>query len=86
MTTRQTPPDYSQPGGVSRLRATIIACITLDEGACIMCYDCGHVFVDSKPLSDESQPIDNVTLSKALYYHICAIGRKPDRVVKRHGR
>lgn len=58
------------------MRATIIACLTTDEGACIMCADCGHIFAESKPLSDESQPTDNVTLSKALWYHMCAMGRR----------
>lgn len=75
------PANTSAPLGVSQggactLRATIIACLTNDEGACIMCADCGHIFAEAKPLSDESQPIDNVTLSRALYYHMCAIGRR----------
>lgn len=63
-------------GGVRSLRATILACRTTDEGACIMCADCGHIFAESKPLSDESVSIDNVTLAKALWYHMCAIGRR----------
>ena len=68
------------------MRATIIASICNDEGACIMCADCGHIFAASKPLSDESEQIDNVTLSKALWYHICALGRRPERKVKSRGR
>jgi hypothetical protein len=60
------------------LRATIIACICTDEGACIMCADCGHIFAESRPLSDQSVPVDNVTLSRALWYHMCELGiRKP---------
>lgn len=73
----EAPPASRSPGGASRLRATIIASTCTDDGVCIMCADCGHVFVPSKPLSDESQQVDNVTLSKALFYHICALGRVP---------
>lgn len=51
-----------------------------------MCTKCGHVFADSKPLSDESEPIDNVDLAKALYLHDCAEeGQVPDEV-PRYGR
>lgn len=38
-----------------------------------MCQDCGHIFVESKPLSDESEPAQNSPLAKALYYHCCKI-------------
>lgn len=51
-----------------------------------MCADCGHIFVKSKPLSDESEPIDNTVLSKALWYHICAIGRTEWQKAGRRGR
>lgn len=67
------------------MQATIIACMTQSEGVCIMCAECGHIFVDGKPLSDESEPIANNELSKALWYHICAMGRRPERVVRSHG-
>jgi len=60
------------------LRSAIIASTCNDEGACIMCRDCGHIFASSVAFTDESQPVDNVTLAKALYYHMCTIGRKPD--------
>lgn len=79
MTASQAPPGKSSPGGVSVLRTTIIACLTQGEGAAIMCADCGYVFAAGKPFTDESEGIDNVSLSKALYYHMCAIGRRPDR-------
>lgn len=79
MTAPQSAPPAHSGGGVSRLRATIIASICSDEGACIMCADCGHIFVPSKPLSDESEPIDNSTLSKALWYHLCAMERRDRR-------
>lgn len=78
MTAQQSAPLGVSQGGARSLRATIIACLTTDEGACIMCADCGHIFAESKPLSDESQPTDNVTLSKALWYHLCAMGRRKD--------
>lgn len=45
-----------------------------------MCADCGHMFVLPVPLSDESEEADNVALSKALFYHMCALPkREPQR-------
>lgn len=41
-----------------------------------MCADCGHIFVQSVPLSDESEGVANNTLAKALYYHMCSMQRK----------
>jgi hypothetical protein len=51
-----------------------------------MCTVCGHVFVDGDPFTDESHEIDSVTLARALYYHRCDMGRRPERVVKSRGR
>jgi hypothetical protein len=76
MTAPQNTPQAHSAGGVRTLRATILACRTQDDGACIMCADCGHIFVPSKPLTGESEETDNVTLAKALWYHMCATGRK----------
>lgn len=76
----------NQGDGASRLRNTIIACKTSDEGACIMCAECGHQFVESNPLTGESQEIDNVTLSKALFSHMCAIGRRQPKRWQSHAR
>jgi hypothetical protein len=86
MTASQSTPHGLSVGGARTLRATIIACLTNDEGACLMCADCGHMFIEPKPLSDESQPVDNVTLSKALWYHMCAIGRGQEGRGVRNGR
>lgn len=61
------------------MRTTIIAGLCGDQGVSIMCADCGHIFVESNPLSDESMPIDNVSLAYVLYYHMCPIGRRPDK-------
>jgi hypothetical protein len=85
MATPNTPQAPSL-GGVSRLRATIIACVTGDMGCCLMCADCGHLFMESKPLSGESQPRDNSTLAKELWRHICAIDTRPDGKGARHAR
>jgi hypothetical protein len=41
-----------------------------------MCAECGHIFVESVPLSDESEEADNVDLSKALFYHMCAFPKR----------
>lgn len=72
-TSRGHLPSLHSGGGVSRLRCDIIASTCSDMGACIMCARCGHVFLPSKPLSDESEPGDNVELAKALYYHMCTM-------------
>jgi hypothetical protein len=46
-----------------------------------MCADCGHIFAEPVPLSDESVEVDNVQLSRDLFYHMCAL---PKRVTPRH--
>lgn len=85
MSHRQAPPLADARGGASHLQAAIIASLTTDEGACIMCADCGHIFAQSVPLSDESQPVPNTVLARELYYHICALGRRAPRQENRHG-
>jgi len=57
--------------GAAAVHSTVIAQLTQDEGAAITCASCGHIYVPSKPLSDESQPIDNLQLARDLWYHQC---------------
>lgn len=64
----------------------IIACTSDAGNCCIMCTKCGHVFIDGEPFTDESHEIDSVVLAKALYYHRCDFGRKPERVVRSRGK
>lgn len=85
-TNGQSPPPDTTGGGAAVLRATIIASTCNDEGACIMCADCGHVFADSKPFTDESVGRVNTELARELWYHMCAMGRRPERKVKSRGR
>jgi hypothetical protein len=76
MTHSDTPLPASPGRGASGLRCRIIAALCQNDGVCIMCLECGHIFVDSKPLSDESHEVDNVELSKSLYYHLCAMPKR----------
>lgn len=69
--------------GSGTLRSPIIASATNDCGAAILCDTCGHIFAESVPLTDQSEPVDNVTLAKDVYYHVCALGRKPDATKQR---
>lgn len=57
--------------GAAAVHSTVIAEICQDEGAAITCAICGHIYVPSKPLSDQSQPIDNLELAMALWNHQC---------------
>jgi hypothetical protein len=80
-TTSGTLPGMSGEGSAA-YKTRIIACKCNDEGVCIMCADCGHIFVPSVPLSDESEAILNTDLSRALFYHMCTMPRAhPRRVV-----
>lgn len=83
MSQASQPARESWRAGSGTLRSPIIACVTQDCGAAIMCDTCGHIFAESVPLTDQSEPVDNVTLAKAIYYHQCALGRRPD-AVKNH--
>jgi len=73
-------------GGASGLQTAIIASVCQDGGACIMCRDCGHVFVPSNPLSGESQRAANNDLARRLWYHMCPIDNRSDGKVAHHGR
>lgn len=73
MTVRPRATASDTGGRTGTLRSPIIANRCNDEGVCLMCGRCGHVFLPSIPLNDESEELDNVTLSKNLYYHACTI-------------
>lgn len=83
MTTAAPPPWRHSGGGADALRSTIIASATTDCGASLMCADCGHEFLKSIPLSDESEPAYNDKLARDLYYHMCALGRRAQPRSKR---
>lgn len=68
------------------MRTAIIASTCSDMGACLMCDACGHVFLPSKPLSDMSEPLDNITLGRALINHACSIRSKEQNRRLRGGR
>lgn len=57
--------------GAAAIHSVVIAEICQDEGAAISCAVCGHIYVPSKPLSDQSQPIDNLELAQLLWNHQC---------------
>lgn len=61
--------------GAAAYKTHIIACRCQDEGACIMCTDCGHVFAESIPFSDESVSVLNTDLARQLFYHMCTLPR-----------
>lgn len=63
-----------------------ICAATGDTGTVsIMCVPCGHVFVDGKPFTDESDHIDSGQLAKDLYYHRCDMPMAQERVSKSRG-
>ena len=72
--------------GASALRVPIVAARTQDEGCCIMCATCGHIFAEAVAFSDESQPVDNDTLARALHYHMCMLPRRQPPPPKIRGR
>lgn len=57
--------------GAAAVHSQVIAEICQDEGAAITCLGCGHIYVPSKPLSDMSEPIDNLQLAQDLWSHQC---------------
>ena len=86
MSDRQESLWYTFQGDSAHSGIPVVAA-TGDAGVvCIMCTLCGHTFVDGKPFTDESDQIDSGQLAKALYYHRCDLGRKPERMVKSRGR
>ena len=52
----------------------------------LMCIPCGHVYLDGKPFTDESDHIDSGILAKALYEHRCDVMPKPDPIPRSRGR
>lgn len=86
MTERQESLWYSLQGDSSLSGLAICACAS-DAGVVqIMCTVCGHVFVDGKPFTDESDLIDSAALARVLYYHRCDFGRRPESRVRSRGR
>lgn len=69
--TASAPFPLARGKGAAAIHCKVIAEITQDEGAAITCVSCGHIFVPSKPLSDQSQPIDNLQLATDLWNHQC---------------
>lgn len=51
----------------------------------LMCVDCGHVFLDGKPFTDESDHMDSGVLAKTLYDHRCDVMPRPDPVPRVRG-
>lgn len=82
----QAPFPLAQGKGAAYVHTTIIGQRCLDEGVEISCERCGHTFVPSKPLSDESQPADNIELAAALWFHQCANEGAKAREVERRAR
>jgi hypothetical protein len=71
MTSPEAPFPLAQGKGAAYIHTTIIASLCTDAGVQIACHKCGHVFVQSRPLSDESEPVDNIALARAIWYHRC---------------
>jgi hypothetical protein len=65
------PFPLSMGKGAAAVHSTVIAQVTQDQGAAITCASCGHIYVLSKPLSDQSQPISNLQLARDVWYHQC---------------
>lgn len=82
----QAPFPLARGKGAAYVHTTIIAQRCNDEGVEISCANCGHTFVPSKPLSDESAEADNIELAAALWYHQCSNEGRKWREVERRGR
>lgn len=64
-----------------------VCATTCDVGiVSIMCIPCGHVFLEGKPFSDETDPMDSWALAKALYFHRCDIGPGPEKHARSRGK
>lgn len=79
MSDRQESLWYKLQGDSSLSRIAICAATGDSGNCCIMCVPCGHVFVDGKPFTDESDHIDSWELARQLYYHRCDMTPRPDR-------
>lgn len=82
----QAPFPLAQGKGALAAHAPIVASYGNDMGCTIGCVRCGHEFVASKPLSDESQEADSIELAKALWFHRCEDEGRRWREVQRSGR
>lgn len=71
MPVREFAPPTSWRGGASLRRGTIKACVSGDEGCCLVCVTCGAEFLASVPFSDESEAKSSYDLAKQLYHHDC---------------
>lgn len=85
MNVTQAPFPLARGKGAAYVHTTIIAMVCNDGGVEIACERCGHTFVPSNPLSDESVSTDNIELAKALWYHQCANEGRRWREAERHG-
>ena len=88
MTGQITPAPFplERGKGAAVSHCQIVAARCQDEGACIMCANCGHVFVHSNPLSDESLHIDNLQLARDVWYHDCRQEGRTYREIERNAR
>lgn len=77
---------YRFQGGSARTGLNVIAATSDTGNVCIMCVPCGYVFVDGDPFTDESHEMDSGLLAKALYYHRCDIGPKPEIIARSRGK
>lgn len=86
MNGKQAPFPLAQGKGAAYVHTTIIAVYCTNGGVEIACGPCGHTFVPSKPLSDESQPCDSIELARQLWFHQCANEGRKWREADRRGR
>ncbi len=84
--TTAAPFPLTQGKGAAVAHCTVIAALCQDDGCCITCRDCGHIFVVSKPLSDESVEADNLQLARDLWYHDCHSEGRVAREIERRAR
>ena len=84
--TTQAPFPLAQGKGALASHFNVIASYDNDMGCSIGCGTCGHEFVASKPLSDESQPADSIELAKAIWFHRCEDEGRRYREVERRAR
>lgn len=77
---------YKLQGDSSLSGIAIVACTGPAGVTQIMCTQCGHVFVDGKPFTDESDPIDSWELARGVYFHLCDIRPGIERKAHSRGR
>jgi hypothetical protein len=86
MTIPEAPFPLAQGKGALASHTTIVAMLCSDMGVEVACIRCGHTFVASKPLSDESEEADSIELAKALWFHRCEDEGRKWREVQRSAR